>query len=250
MTSATASPDPTALIVGERVKICAVRDADFATWASWFNSAHITSFLDHGEFPNSESDQRQFFATARANGRFIGMVRSIATDRLLGVISLSEINRAKRSAQLALVVPIRCETAPLAALEAVALVTEHALTRMGLMRLWAGQAHPGTARWAKRMELIGWISEGVARHAFVHGDTTSDAVWTSALKSDVERLRLRRNGSLWCGTERMQKMLRYREFAEARPAVELVAEAVRAVGDERWRLLERVEEKCSGEPGL
>ena len=250
MPSATTLPDPTALLVGERIKVCAVRDADFATWASWFNSARITSFLDHGEFPNSEMDQRQLYATARANGRFIGMVRSIATDKLLGVISLSEINRVKRSAQLALVVPQRCVTAPLAALEAVALVTEHALTRMGLMRLWAGQAHPGSARWAKRKELLGWISEGVARHDFVHGGATSDAVRTSALKSDVERLRSRRNGSLWCGTDRMQKMLRYHEFAVAPPAVELVAEAVRAVGDERWRLLERVEEKCSGEPGL
>jgi RimJ/RimL family protein N-acetyltransferase len=83
--------DPTALLVGERVKICAVREADFAPWAAWFNSERITSFLDQGEFPNSEADQRQFFANARAAGRFIGMVRSIATDALLGGMSLSEI---------------------------------------------------------------------------------------------------------------------------------------------------------------
>jgi RimJ/RimL family protein N-acetyltransferase len=242
--SGTTSPDPTALIVGERVKICAVRDSDFATWASWFNSARVTTFLDHGEFPNSEMDQRQFFATARASGRFIGMVRSIASDALLGVISLSEVNRARQSAQLSLVVPQKCDTAPLAAMEAQALVTEHALTRMGLARLWSGHAHPGLERWANRTELIGWVADGIARQAFVHGDTTSDVVQTSALKLDVDRLRSRRAGSLWCGTERMQRMLRDDEFAGVPPAVELVAEAVRVVAEERWRLLERVEGRC------
>ena len=236
--------DLTALLVGERVKICAVRDADFAPWASWFNSEHITSFLDQGEFPNSEADQRQFFANARATGRFIGMVRSIATDALLGVMSLSEINRVRQSAQLSLVVPLKCEEAPLAAMEAQALVTEHALTRMRLKRLWSGHAYPGLERWARRTELIGWFPDGNSRVAFVHGHSTSDATQTSALECDVNRLRARRGGSLWCGTERMLRMINDAEFADAPSAARQVADAVKGIVEERWSLMERVEGRC------
>lgn len=244
MTLTDATNDPTALLVGERVKICAVREEDFAPWASWFNSGRITAFLDHGEFPNSEADQRQFYASARASGRFLGMVRSIATDALLGVISLSEINRVRRSAQLSIVVPSKCESAPLAALEAQALVTEHALTRMGLDRLWSGHAYPGLERWARRTELIGWYPDGHAHRAFVHGHAISDIIMTSALRHNVDRLRERRAGSLWCGTERMLRMINDADFVTTPSGAKLIADAVHATVDERWALIERVEARC------
>lgn len=187
-------------IAGESVDLCVPLEEDFSVWASWFNSQDITGYLDQGKFPNTISMQRDFYNNALSNGRFLAVIKS-KKSRLLGVVSLSEINYERSSCQISMVCPTKCEDAPLASLEAMALTIEHAFRRMGVRRVWAGQAYPGLQKWAKRLEILGLRCEGFSRSGFRHGDYVSDAISLGMTYDDFEVLIKQRNNRLWPGSE-------------------------------------------------
>src|SRR5690606_4078972 len=193
-------------IKGDKIDICVPVDEDFPVWAGWFNDQKITEYLAQGVFPNTVQDQKEFYMSAKKSSRFITMIKS-KEDKLLGVISLSGIDYEKSSCQIALVCPVKSKDAPFAALEAMALVTEHAFKRLGVRRVWAGQAFPGLEKWNQTLEIIGFKTEGFKRGGFVHGWEVSDAVLISILLEDFLKIIKRRNERLWPGDSFVKYML-------------------------------------------
>ena len=185
-------------IAGESIDLCVPMEEDFPVWASWFNSKDVTGFLDQGKFPNTILMQRDFYNKSLSNGRFLAIIKS-KKSKLLGVVSLSEINYERSSCQISMVCPTKCEDAPLASLEAMALTIEHAFRRMGVRRVWAGQAYPGLQKWAKRLEILGLRCEGFSHSGFRHGDYVSDAINLGMTYEDFEALTRQRNNRLWPG---------------------------------------------------
>lgn len=194
-------------ISGEKIDLCVPVESDYEVWASWFNSQKITMFLEQGKFPQTRKMQVDFFENATSNGRFLAVIKNKKSN-LLGVISLSDINYEKLSCQVALVCPIISRDAPLAGLEAMALVSEHAFERLGMTRVWAGQAYPGLKKWTHKLEVIGYKSEGFARNKFKHGVHVSDAVNIAIVKNDYLKICSRRNGKLWPGESIVKKMIK------------------------------------------
>lgn len=189
-------------IAGETTDLCAPdEDAVREGWARWFNDPAITQWLDHGIFPNTEDDQLRFLESIRRKDRFVLLVRDKA-GQLCGVISLSSIKL--HSAQISLVVPVKAMRHM--ALEAMALVTEHAFDKLGVDRVWAGQAYPGLAKWNARLELIGFRTEGVQRKAFAKGKRLSDVTPISCIRADYDKL-IELRGHLWPGCGIIDKLI-------------------------------------------
>lgn len=197
----------TVFIAGESINLCAPVDEDFPQWAGWFNDAKITRFLDHGKQPNTVEMQKVFYSKALNSGRIILMIKSMSM-KLLGVISLSDINYEKSCCQIALVCPEKTKEAPLAPLEAMSLLTEHAFQRLGLERIYAGQSYPGLLSWTKQLEVIGYKTEGLKRNSFKHGMLESDGIMISIVKKNYLEFISQRNGSLWPGEKVAREIIK------------------------------------------
>jgi RimJ/RimL family protein N-acetyltransferase len=193
-------------IPGESIDLCVPHDEDFEKWASWFNDQKITQFLEQGKYPNTSALQRGFYENAVSSGRFINLIKT-KDGELLGVISLSGINYEKSSCQIALVCPVTSKKAIHAPLEAMALCTQHAIVRLGLENVQAGQAYPGLVRWIQKLELLGYKTDGVLPNEFRHGLIVTDAVRTSIGRDRFLSIVQRRGGNLWPGEEKIKKMI-------------------------------------------
>lgn len=195
-------------IRGELIDLCVPSEAAIeAGWTDWFNDPKTTRFLGgQGAFPNSPTQQAEFLKSLSGGSRLALMICDPEGEKLWGTISLSSIDWMTRSAQIALVLPDAPKRPALAALEAMARLTEHAFTTMGLEKVWAGQAYPGLAKWNQRLELLGYRTDGILRRGFVKGRTVSDAVTISVLYEDY--CRIQQHGGYWPGAETTLKRLR------------------------------------------
>ncbi|MGK9165857.1 GNAT family N-acetyltransferase [Inquilinus limosus] len=204
------TPRYSVFIEGETLDLCVPSEAAITDgWTDWFNDARTTRWLAQGIFPNHVEDQRAFLDSIRKRDRFAALVCGKGGGPLYGVISLSSIDWVSRSAQIAMVIGKQLPARQLMQLEAMARVTEHAFQRMGLDRIWAGQAHPALARWNQRLELLGYFTDGLMRRGFVKGrETVNNAVVISCLYEDYEALKARRGGQYWPGNEAMLRLVK------------------------------------------
>lgn len=185
-------------ITGEKIDLCIPEDKDFPKWANWFNDGDVTRYLEQGKYPNTLEQQKKFYQDAISSGRFICLIKD-KNSRLLGVISLSEINYEKSSCQISLVCPEVSATAKMAPLEAMALCSQHAFERFGLSKVWAGQAYPDLIKWGQRLEILGFKTDGIIRNGFKHGRVVGDSASIFLDKDTYLKLISKRSKSLWPG---------------------------------------------------
>lgn len=207
---------------GESVFLAAPREEDFAPWAEWFNREEVTRFLPQGLFPSSDRTQKMWFEEAMKSGRFIAMVRCLRSDKLLGVSSLSDINFQKGTAQASFVVPEKSDHSSYPALEARALLTDHAFSRMGLRRLWSGQVFPGNRRWTEAQSVLGWTLEGFELFAWIDNRDVAHVARTSIHFDEYADLASSRGGKLWPGAERCRELLSGQRMKNYRREIDLV----------------------------
>ncbi|KGM33473.1 GNAT family N-acetyltransferase [Inquilinus limosus] len=203
------TPRYSVFIEGETIDLCVPSEQAITDgWADWFNDARTTRWLAQGIFPNHVEDQRSFLESLRKRDRFAALVCGKGGGPLYGTISLSSIDWIGRSAQIAMVIGEQLPPRKLMQLEAMARVTEHAFQRMGLDRIWAGQAYPALARWNQRLELLGYFTDGLMRRGFVKGrETVNNAVVISCLFEDYAALKARRGGHFWPGNDAMLRLV-------------------------------------------
>lgn len=226
-------------ISGETIDLCVPQEEDFEQWASWFNDQDITRFLEQGKFPNNRVQQRKFYETAIQDGRFLTLIKD-KEQKLLGVISLSEIDPEKRSCQIAYVCPIKSASAQLAPLEALAICTQHAFSRFGVLRVWAGHAFPGLRNWIQKTEILGYKADGLLPFGFIHGSVVSHALRTSITQPRFVALVERRDGSLWPGQDKARKMLM--NLAARKSLAEEIAELIENAHLHHDEVIEGIEE--------
>lgn len=198
----------TPFLQGEVISLCVPSQAAIDDgWGDWFNDAANTRYLMQGVFPNYPGQQAEFLSSLANRTRLALMICDPEGEKLWGTISLSGIDFIARSAQIALVMSNTASKRPaLAGLEAMARMTEHGFTTLGLDRIWAGQAVPGLSKWNQRLDVFGYRAEGILRRGFAKGRSISNSVIFSALFEDYERIL--ELGSYWPGAETMTKRLR------------------------------------------
>lgn len=192
-------------IKGELIDLC-IPTPEFARdseWYSWFNNPNTNRYLEQGAFPNSREDELAFFQNERLKRLLLAIVDK--EGETLGVISLSAINFAKREADVAIVLSEK-EKPVLSGLEAMALITQHAFTIMGLTRIQGGQ-HQALRLWGNLMELIGYRNEGIWVNGFIKGSERVN-VHRFAINIEDYNIIVKSRGALWDSNANMFKRIR------------------------------------------
>jgi hypothetical protein len=99
----------------------------------------------------------------------------------------------------------------------MARLTAHGFEELGLWRIAANQVYPELKNWNKRMELLGYRAEGIARSQFVKGHVRKNNIILACLYDDYLGIKTLRAGAYWLGYERMMqlvKMLPKKGYAE------------------------------------
>lgn len=193
---------------GETIDLHVPDEQDFAEWASWFNDQHITRFLDHGAFPNTAETQKLLYEKWVKEGRLILLIKSKCKN-LLGVISASDICFKRKICQVSYVCPIKNESAPHAAIEALAFFVTHLFENLGMSLIYSGHAYPGLKKWIEKTELIGFQFTGYFPGEYIKGHNRGA---TCKMVFEFERYNLikrRRNGSIWPGAIKFGLLLQH-----------------------------------------
>lgn len=190
-------------IAGESIDLCVPSETAIADgWADWFNDPAITRNLAQGVFPNTEASQRAFLAALDQRERLALLITDPEGQHLWGTVSLSSIDWIERSAQLAIVLGKTPREAPLAALEAIALLAQHGIETLRLDRIWCGQAYPFSDKFTHRMTLLGFRAEGIDRLARSGGDVLRSAL----MRREYESICAERD--YWPGSAAMRSEIR------------------------------------------
>lgn len=221
-------------ISGETIDLCVPHEDDIEVWANWFNDPKVTRFLEQGKYPNSPAMQRQFLTKAVDDGRFLATIKT-KSGKLLGVVSLSEISYEKRTAQLSYVCPVKEDSARFASLEAAAHAAQHAFERFGVDRVWSGHAYPGLGSWIRKMEILGFWTEGFFEGRFKHGREIGDSISTALTLSRYQELACRRGGNLWPGETNVKRLLE--ELGGLSSLADQVVETVKSLHAEKMDVL-------------
>ncbi len=192
-------------ISGETVDLCipTLEFAQNSQWYSWFNNRKLTRYMDsQGFFPNTADKQAEYFISQKQD-RLI-LIISNKSD-YMGVISLSFIDMIKSTCEVAtLVDPSIDIQSPYIALESVALVTQYAFDELGINRISGGN-HIGLVGWRKRMELLGYMVEGIHADKFVKGRDIADSVSVACVYDTYKNIMSQRKGSLWDSRDQYEK---------------------------------------------
>ena len=179
-------------------------------WADWFNDIEKLQATEHGIYPNYIAAQQNILdSLASDRSKIVLLVCEKVGNKAIGVISLQNINLQNNSAEIALNVSSKNKSTinPLAALEAMALITQHGFDQLGLIRIYASQAFPLLKNWNKGLETIGYRSEGILKNSFIRGHSVYDTVAISCLYENYIKLKNLR-GTLWGSAKIIRKTMK------------------------------------------
>lgn len=166
-------------------------------WHSWFNDSKITEYLEHGVFPVSKERQAELIASELCNASsLILAIVSRASGQHIGVISIKSINFLQRKGEIAIVMGPNADRG--AAIESMALMTEHAFDRLNLQKLYAGQ-HEGLWKWVNALALIGYKIEGYRENWGICDGRSWGAVITAVEAKEFYNLKNARGGDILNG---------------------------------------------------
>ncbi len=198
-------------IEGELIDLCIPNSLAIENdgWHTWFNKISDLQYTDHGIFPNTRENQQEFLKNLGKKECIVLLVCTKTDNSAAGVVSLQDIDLTYRQALFAINIgaPEKLATPGLAALEAVALISEHGFNELGLSRIHGGQAYPGLKSWNKLLEIIGFQVDGIERKAVRRGNNYYDKLEISILYEDYLRL-FNHRGSLWPSIAEVKKLLK------------------------------------------
>jgi hypothetical protein len=147
------------LIKGETINLClpTLKFAKGDVWYNWLNKPIIIKNLSnqYRKLNNTKKKQEKFFL-ANKNKREL-LVISTKNHIYKGIVSLSNINKNQRTCDIALISDPTIETdlAPYAGLEAIALITTYAFSKLKMKKI-NGAGNFNLKGWQQRMELLGY----------------------------------------------------------------------------------------------
>lgn len=201
-------------IQGENVDLC-IPTEEFALksdWYSWFNNKKITKYLEHGVYPNTKEDQKKFLNSI--DNKLVFIVSN--KNNYFGVISLSNINVKKKTAEIGLALNTQAKYNFFSPLESIALITEHAFEVLGVKLIYGGQ-HVDLEKWTIMMELVGYKVEGIHENRFIKGMEVNNTVSISCNIQDYIFLKKIRK-KLWDGNKyflkRIKKIRKIRTYLD------------------------------------
>jgi ribosomal-protein-alanine N-acetyltransferase len=199
-------------ISGESIDLC-IPTLEFAKnsqWYSWFNNKKLTRYLDEqGLFPNTADMQVEYFNSLKQD-RLTLIVSNKSV--YMGVVSLSSINMTRKTCEVATVVdPTIDIQSPYIVLESIALITQYAFDVLGINRISGGN-HMELSGWRRRMELLGYMVEGIKKNGFIKGREVADGVTVACVYDTYQYILSKRGGILWDSKKQFEK--RFKQLPE------------------------------------
>jgi len=199
-------------IEGETIDLCAPSGDDLILnqWFRWFNKSEITKYLAQGLYPNTLGKQREYFlSTEQSSSRLVLLIRPKGLAKVIGVASLSHIDYVQRQCDFAMVIGERTsgKGAIFYAMEAKALLTQHAFDNLGIERINSGQVKE-LVRWQRWQILFGYQIEGILRNKFRKGSVVYDLYISSCILQDYNRILNSREGQFWPGKSKVFELMR------------------------------------------
>ena len=198
-------------IKGETIDLCVPSDDKWVLdqWYRWFNRDEITTYLAQGIYPNTLKSQKAFYDTLGNNkSRIVLLIKPKDYDGFIGVASLSSINLVHRQCDFALVIgkKLNKSGSMYYGLETKALMTQHAIEKLGLERINSSQIID-LVKWQNWQILLGYQIEGLLRNKFRKGNKTFDVLMSSCLLKDYNKVIRTRGGKLWPGKLKFLKLI-------------------------------------------
>ena len=163
---------------------CLVDEDALTIWAAWLNDFDLASLLGRCPMPISPKKQLDYLTNSvESDDRVIFGVCDKSTDNLIGIASLSGINRYHQSAQTGLFIGDKKFRGMSHALEALAMLTEIGLMHMNLQRLDASalSINEGSHNLNK---VLGWSFVGVKRKSHFFKGNFVDSTLYEILRDD------------------------------------------------------------------
>ncbi len=210
------------VLSGETINLCepTLKFAGGNVWFKWINNPEMNRHLNkkYRKKKNTKKKQIRFFINHKKEKRKIFII-STKKHIYKGVVSLSKINKVEKSCDIALITDTKIEPllAPYAGLEAIALMSNFAITKLKLKRIdCCFKIYQ--KNWLQRMELLGYKyyfrskSNSKSFSSIMMDKKTGEkeikfANYFASLNFKDFQLFKRKRGKLWDNLELMKKRI-------------------------------------------
>ena len=163
-------------------------------WSDWYNNQDTTRHNRHGLFPVSKEQEWEIVKNEmQKSDSLLLAIYENESDRLIGNISLLEIDLVHRNTRLA--VTIGEKSTPTAVVEAFGLLTDHAFRKLKLNRVFDA-THENLINLIKMLGIFGYDVEGLGREHFLKNDIVNDLIYFGTTKREFMEQLNSRDGKL------------------------------------------------------
>ncbi len=171
-------------IEGRNLKLRPLLDEDYNDeYLAWLNDPVTSQMSQRRPYPCDRESMRAYakqFSTTREKGFVLAIIRK-SDGAHIGNISLVNVQLVNRCAEIAILIGRADARGQGLGSEAVYLLTRHGFEAMNLHRIFAGTFNPAFARC---VEKIGWVREGLFRERIWSGGRYHDQIWLGQLRRD------------------------------------------------------------------
>ena len=163
-------------------------------WNNWYNDQDLTRYNSHGIFPVSQEQEWEIIKKEmQKTDSLLLAIYENETDRLIGNISMQEIDLVNRNTRLAITIG---ESAPSTAfIEAFGLMTNHAFMKLNLNRVYDA-THAKLSNLVTMLGVFGYKVEGVGPEHFLKDDKWHDRIYFGITQSVFNKKLESRDGHL------------------------------------------------------
>jgi len=136
-------------------------------WTTWINSSFVRETVPSTLFPTTTEMQWDWIETQlRSKKRILLQICDKTENKMLGIVSLSDINFQNKSAQIATISPIKKnKQMKFSVYEARKALVEYAYKELCLNKIYGSMIYPKNASFMVNNMCIGFEVEGVSHDA-------------------------------------------------------------------------------------
>jgi RimJ/RimL family protein N-acetyltransferase len=179
-------------LAGKNVSLKSLTEADIteSNWYGWLNDEAMTAGTQHHIYPNSVYHQLAFLRNLQESKSIIQLgIVPIGLDKIVGIVSLKNINLISRTADHAQMIEKQYRTINLF-LESNKLILDHAFYALGLNRINGGSIDQRQTKLMCR--FFGFKEEGISRSAVFKDGNYVDIHRIGLLKAEYSPVLLHR----------------------------------------------------------
>lgn len=174
-------------LIGERVYLRVLEETDLTpAYREWFNDEEVCRYNSHHRFPNYDQDMRRYYdEVIKSRTNLILAICDKETDTHVGNIALENIDPLNQSAEFAILIGDKAWWSKGIGRDAADLIISHGFTVLNLHRIYCGTQEDNLGM-QKLADKLGFVKEGVSRHAIFKRGTFKDIITYGLLRDEFK----------------------------------------------------------------